>query len=138
MPPDVYEQLLKIHRNQQLNVQQKSQQIDEIMRSLPQEVLDQLPLPPGEQNVPIFNTFQNFEGFDQLPQKYIKQARTIFGDKTLNFQANPNYMNLKRILVQEKDRKVFEFVRSLPPELRKLVRPPLPPAFERLNADVKN
>jgi hypothetical protein len=37
---------------------------------------------------------------------------------------------------QEKDRKVFEFVRSLPAELRKLVRPPLPPAFERLNPEV--
>lgn len=108
LPPNVYEQLLKIHRDGQLSVQEKSQSIDQIMRSLPQHIIDQLPLPPG---------------FDQLPEKYIKQARTIFGDKTLSFH--------------EKDRKVFEFVRSLPANLRQLVRPPLPPAFERLNPETK-
>nr|CAD2194306.1 unnamed protein product [Meloidogyne enterolobii] len=108
LPPEVYQQLLQIHRNPQLTVQQKSLQIDQIMRSLPQNIIDNLPLPPG---------------FDKLPPKYIKEVRKIFGDKSLNFQ--------------EKDQKIVEFVHSLPLELRKLTRPPLPPAFEKLNFETK-
>jgi hypothetical protein len=48
LPPDVYNQLLQIHRNPELGPQEKSQQIDQIMRSLPQSILEQLPLPPGK------------------------------------------------------------------------------------------
>ncbi|CAK5068464.1 unnamed protein product [Meloidogyne enterolobii] len=47
LPPEVYQQLLQIHRSPQLTVQQKSLQIDQIMRSLPQNIIDSLPLPPG-------------------------------------------------------------------------------------------
>ena len=53
MPSDVYQELVQIHRNPQLTVQQKSLQIDQIMRSLPQSIIDNLPLPPG--NLIIFN-----------------------------------------------------------------------------------
>lgn len=109
LPTDVYQRLVQIHRNPDLNWRAKSDQIDQIMRALPQNIIDRLPLPPG---------------FDQLPPKYIAQARAIFGDKTLNFH--------------EKDQKVFQFVHSLPPALRKKVRPPLPPAFERLNSETKD
>ncbi|KAL3067958.1 hypothetical protein niasHT_037948 [Heterodera trifolii] len=108
IPAPIYKKLLDIHRNPSLGTHEKSRQIDQIMRSLPQNVIDQLPLPPG---------------FDQLPEKELKKARAIFSDRSLSFQ--------------EKDRKVFEFVKSLPSHLRRIVRPTLPPMFARLRSDTQ-
>uniref|UniRef100_A0A183CFM9 PX domain-containing protein n=2 Tax=Globodera pallida TaxID=36090 RepID=A0A183CFM9_GLOPA len=83
--------------------------LDLINRNFTLNVVDQLPLPPG---------------FDQLPERELKKARAIFGDRNLSFR--------------EKDRKVFEFVKTLSPHLRRFVRPPLPPVFARLRSDTQS
>ncbi|KAF7632341.1 hypothetical protein Mgra_00008266, partial [Meloidogyne graminicola] len=108
LPLNIYQKLLQIHRNSNLSVKQKSFQIDQIMRSLPQNIIDNLPLPPN---------------FEKLPPNYLKEVKKIFGNKSLTFQ--------------EKDQKIISFINSLPLELRKLIRPPLPKGFEKLNFETK-
>jgi len=108
LTPETYSSLLKIHQDPNLNPKEKAARIDEVMRSLPQDTMDKLPLPPG---------------FDQLPEDKVKEAKAIFSDRTLDYQA--------------KDRKVADFVMSLPPNVRRSLRPPLPPVLNQLPPEMK-
>ncbi|KAI1724035.1 hypothetical protein Ddc_05235 [Ditylenchus destructor] len=109
LPADAYAQLLQVHQDTNLTPKEKIHKIDTIMRSLPQEVLDKLPLPPG---------------FDQLPPETVEKARAIFADKTLDYEA--------------KNKKIIAFVKSLPEEQRQLVKPPLPPVLSQLSEEVRD
>jgi hypothetical protein len=70
------------------------------MSSLPDEVLDKLPPPPG---------------FEKLPKEVQDQLKSIRRNKSLNWG--------------EKHEKVRELIDSLPEEQRKLLPPPPPPPF---------
>lgn len=107
MPKDVYNALLSIHQNSSLLTQEKINKIDQIMRAQPYEILYKLPLPPH---------------FEQLPPEYVKKAREIFANKSLDYDT--------------KNVAVADFIKSLPLELRKLVRPPLPPTLDQLSVKV--
>ncbi|KAI1712241.1 hypothetical protein DdX_09791 [Ditylenchus destructor] len=109
LPADTYAQLLQVHQDANLTPKEKIHKIDTIMRSLPQEVLDKLPLPPG---------------FAQLPPETVEKARAIFADKTLDYEA--------------KNKKIIAFVKSLPEEQRQLVKPPLPPVLSQLSEEVRD
>lgn len=82
-------------------------QIDEVMNSLPEDVLMKLPLPPHLRN---------------LPSEAQEKLHKIFSDKTKSFE--------------EKRKAEREFIKTLPLEQRRLARP-TPPGFENLPEEIK-
>ncbi|TMS35119.1 hypothetical protein L596_002583 [Steinernema carpocapsae] len=109
LPRDVVEKLRAIHADPALTFMEKNQKIDEIMSSLPEEVLDRLPTPPG---------------FSQLPADIQAKLKGITRDKSLNWQQK-----------QEQTRAAIE---SLPEHLRRLLPPPPPPpGFELIPPKVQ-
>jgi hypothetical protein len=109
LPAATFNRLLAVHANTSLTVAEKKKQIDGIMNELPQETLDLLPLPPA---------------LYRLPGAKLIAIRAIFTNKSLSFD--------------EKNDAVRKFVRSLPIEERRLVRPPLPRGFENLPQETKD
>ncbi|KAH7730596.1 Protein Y75B7AR.1 [Aphelenchoides avenae] len=109
LPKDVYSALVAVHRNQSMTVKQKKQAIDEIMRKVPVEIREKLPLPPG---------------FDRLPAEKLKSIRGILTNNALDFDS--------------RHEKLEEFIKSLPKEERRLIRPPPPPGFENLPQEIKD
>ncbi|KAL6737895.1 hypothetical protein Aduo_011500 [Ancylostoma duodenale] len=99
LPEDVIMRLRAVHENPSLTAEQQHEQIDQIMTSLPDELVERLPQPPG---------------FENLPQSTRDQLRSIHRDKSLNWRQRA-----------EKIRAVFE---ALPPHLRPQMPPP-PPQF---------
>jgi hypothetical protein len=53
LAPTVYKQLLFVHYNPRLSKEQKSNMITQIMRQVPAEQLEQLPLPAGMERLPV-------------------------------------------------------------------------------------
>lgn len=106
--PTVFKQLIRIHENPAFSTDDKKAAIDQIMRAVPRSQLDSLPLPPG---------------FDKLPYEEVQRVRAIF----TNFDLNWN----------ERHEQVMEFVKNLPKELRRLLRPPPPPVLNELAAEVR-
>ncbi|CAG9532082.1 unnamed protein product [Cercopithifilaria johnstoni] len=53
-PPVTYAQLVAVHRDQSLTIQQKMVKIDEIINALPENILQQLPLPPAFRLLPEY------------------------------------------------------------------------------------
>lgn len=93
LAPTVYKQLLFVHHNPHLTKEQKAQQISSIMRQVPQDQIDHLPLP---------------KGMDQLPAELQKRLRSLVYD----------YSVPQPVRAQ----KVREFVNQLPIELRPPLR----------------
>lgn len=58
--------LRAVHENPNLTAEQQHEQIDQIMTSLPEELIEKLPQPPG---------------FENLPQSTREQLRSIHRDK---------------------------------------------------------
>lgn len=104
----VYKQLLKVHEDSSATPETKKAMIDQIMQRVPREQLSKLPLPPG---------------FDRLPADAQQRVRAIFTDFTQPWDRRHQL--------------VHEFVKELPREQRRLLRPPPPPGFERLPQDVR-
>uniref|UniRef100_A0A914C405 Uncharacterized protein n=1 Tax=Acrobeloides nanus TaxID=290746 RepID=A0A914C405_9BILA len=107
LPSEVYQRLLAVHENTNISVPEKMQKIDEIMKEVPKETLEKLPLPPG---------------FDKLPEDTQKQARAILFNMSISFK--------------ERMKALKKFTKSLPKEQRKMVRPQ-PPGFENLPQDIR-
>lgn len=82
---------------------EKKKQIDAIMAEVPQETLEMLPLPPA---------------LYKLPASELNAVRKIFANKKLGFD--------------QKNEAVRTYIRNLPINLKRLVRPPLPRGFENL------
>lgn len=109
LAPSVYQQLLKVHQNSDLTVQEKKQQVDKIMQQVPADQLAKLPLPPLMR---------------MLPEETQQRVRSLMH----NYQTP----------WEERHKKVREFVKSLPIEERRLMRPPLPPYVKDLPQEAQN
>ncbi|CEF69066.1 Hypothetical protein SRAE_2000371800 [Strongyloides ratti] len=105
----VFNKLKNIHENKELSPSEKWANVEEIMKSLPTEVLEKLPLPPHLRN---------------LPEDIQEKLKKIFVDKTLSFQ--------------EKRQKSRELIKTLPEEIRKSIRPPMPSFIEKLPESIKS
>jgi len=93
LPPTVYKQLLFVHHNPRLTLEQKAHQITLIMRQVPQQMLDFLPLP---------------RGMNELPAELQKRLRALVYDYSVE----------QPIRAQ----RVREFVAQLPAEVRPALR----------------
>uniref|UniRef100_A0A0K0EEB6 SXP/RAL-2 family protein Ani s 5-like cation-binding domain-containing protein n=1 Tax=Strongyloides stercoralis TaxID=6248 RepID=A0A0K0EEB6_STRER len=105
----VFNKLKNIHENKELTPSEKWANVEEIMKGLPTEVLEKLPLPPHLRN---------------LPEDVQEKLKKIFVDKNLSFH--------------EKRQKAREFIKSLPEEIRKTIRPPMPPFVEKLPENIRS
>lgn len=93
LAPTVYKQLLFVHHNTHLTKEQKADQITLIMKQVPQDQINRLPMP---------------RGFDTLPVESQQRARSLIYDYSLPQPA--------RAL------KVRRFVEELPPQIRSQLR----------------
>jgi hypothetical protein len=93
LAPTVYKQLLFVHHNPRLSKAEKSEMITRIMRQVPQEQIQQLPLPSG---------------MDQLPMGLQARARALVYD-----YSAPQPIRAQR---------VKEFIQSLPEQIRVQLR----------------
>ncbi|CAJ0595036.1 unnamed protein product [Cylicocyclus nassatus] len=98
LPADVVQKLRGVHKNQALTHEQRMEQMDRILHSLPDAILDKIPLPPG---------------FDKLPQKTRDELRKIHRDRSLTHR--------------QRFQKMKQIINALPPELRPRRPPPPPP-----------
>ena len=91
-------------------LQQKEEKIGAILNQLPDEILDKLPLPPE---------------FDHLPDDAKKKIREIGRDRQLT--------------MAQKHQKISSIIDALPPNIRRLIPPPVPPpVFDHLPAEVRD
>ncbi|VDN91922.1 unnamed protein product [Brugia pahangi] len=97
LPPVTFAQLTSIHQNESLTVQQKIMKIDEIINALPENILQQLPLPPVFRLLP------------QEIQEMIKITRTA-----------------KNLTMQEKWLQMTIIIESLPQEQRIMLQQTMP------------
>jgi len=93
LAPTIYKQLLLVHHNPRLSKEQKSDMITRIMRQVPQEQINQLPLPAG---------------MEQLPAEYRARVRALVYDYSV-----PQTLRAQRIR---------EFVQMLPEDMRPQLR----------------
>lgn len=91
--PTIYKQLLFVHYNPRLTMEQKAHQITLIMRQVPQQQIELLPLP---------------RGMDQLPVEIQKRLRSLVYDYSVEQSVRAQ--------------RVREFVEQLPAELRPALR----------------
>jgi len=89
LAPTVYKQLLTVHHNPRLSKEEKAEIITRIMRQVPAEQINRLPLPSG---------------MDQLPMELQQRLRALVYDYSV---AQP-----------VRAQRVREFVQSLPIEMR--------------------
>ncbi|VDK56938.1 unnamed protein product [Cylicostephanus goldi] len=66
LPQEVIAQLRAVHENNQMTAEQQHEAIDRIMTTLPEELIQRLPQPPG---------------FENLPQNIREQLKTIHHDR---------------------------------------------------------
>ncbi|VDK56859.1 unnamed protein product [Anisakis simplex] len=104
LPTETVAKLRAIHQNDNLTWQQKHQQIDAIMNSLPPEILDRLPAPPG---------------FSMLPAEIQAKFKAIQQHSGLNWQ--------------QRHAKILEIMQSMTPDQRMLL-PPAPPSSPPISA----
>lgn len=109
LAPTIYKQLMVVHQNPTLSVEEKKQQVDRIMSMVPQDQLDRLPLPPN---------------FDRLDSENVQRVRQIMHNFKLDWDTR--HQNVK------------DFISQLPVEQRRLLRPPTPPGFEQLPQEIND
>jgi hypothetical protein len=107
LAPTIYKQLLAVHGSQSLTVDEKKTKIDQIMSKVPQDQLDQLPLPMG---------------FDRLSPENQLRVRQLMHNFNVDWEA--------------RHESVKQFIRDLPREQRRLMAPPPPPGFENVPEEV--
>ncbi|VDO19296.1 unnamed protein product [Heligmosomoides polygyrus] len=107
LPKATVQQLRAIHANAALTPDQQHAQIDKIMSSLPNEVLDRLPQPPF---------------FDKLPKATRDQLKAIHRDRTLTWR--------------QRHEKIHAVLESLPPNLRPHPPPHPPSGGEPTDIDI--
>jgi hypothetical protein len=93
LPPTVYKQLLFVHHDPRLNHEQKAHQITLIMRQVPQQMIEMLPMP---------------KGMSELPMELQKRLRALVYDYSVEQPVRAQ--------------RVKEFVSQLPDELRPALR----------------
>uniref|UniRef100_A0A914Y891 Uncharacterized protein n=1 Tax=Panagrolaimus superbus TaxID=310955 RepID=A0A914Y891_9BILA len=94
LPSEVYEKLVEI-QNSKLSNQEKKDKIDQVMKGVPKETLQNIPLPPFLENLPT-----DVQG----------KAREILSNFSDTFDV--------------RHQKLHEFIETLPEELRKLIPHP--------------
>ncbi|KAL7072980.1 hypothetical protein ACQ4LE_007827 [Meloidogyne hapla] len=92
LPSDVIQKLKAIHADQSLSFLQKQEKIDKIMTSLPDEILDKIPPPPG---------------FDRLPEDVRNKLKAIHRNKEKSWA--------------QKQQELQAYIQSLPYEQRSLL-----------------
>ncbi|VDO40254.1 unnamed protein product, partial [Onchocerca flexuosa] len=97
LPPEIFAQLTTIHQDQSLTIPQKIVKIEEIMNTLPEDVLQRLPLPPVFRLLP------------QDVQKMIKTVRTT-----------------KNLTMEEKWLQMIILIESLPKQQHRMLQQMLP------------
>ncbi|KJH51741.1 hypothetical protein DICVIV_02052 [Dictyocaulus viviparus] len=106
LPSDVVRQLKEVHENDLLTAEEQHQRIDEIMVSLPEDVLDRLPPPPG---------------FERLPLSIRNELKKIHRDKGINWRQR-----------HEKIRSLVSELWSIrPAQVQKTVKPTTDTAIDR-------
>ncbi|KAI6238258.1 hypothetical protein M3Y99_00725200 [Aphelenchoides fujianensis] len=97
LPADAVSKLKAIHTDRSLGFLEKQQKIDEVMVTVPHEILDKIPPPPG---------------FQKLPE---------------SVQADLKRINRSRELTwQQKQEKLRTLIQSLPAHLRAIMAGPMP------------
>uniref|UniRef100_A0A914EP97 Uncharacterized protein n=1 Tax=Acrobeloides nanus TaxID=290746 RepID=A0A914EP97_9BILA len=94
LPSDTVTQLEAIHNDPNLDFMQKQQKIDQIMSSLPPEILDKIPPPPG---------------FYNLPADVQQKLKDIQRNRTMTFE--------------QKQQQTQQIIQSLPENLRRMLGP---------------
>uniref|UniRef100_A0AC34FZL2 Uncharacterized protein n=1 Tax=Panagrolaimus sp. ES5 TaxID=591445 RepID=A0AC34FZL2_9BILA len=126
LPTEAKDKLKSIHEDHSLKWEERKKMIDEVFDSLPQEIMDKMPLPPG---------------FDKLPSDIQEQAKAINSDRTIKWGEKREKIRALINSLPEEQRRLVPFPRfgglvppfgprGLPPlveELRKLI--PHPPKF---------
>uniref|UniRef100_A0A0R3RXP6 MgtE_N domain-containing protein n=1 Tax=Elaeophora elaphi TaxID=1147741 RepID=A0A0R3RXP6_9BILA len=97
LPPATFAQLTAIHQDQALTIPQKMAKIDAVINALPEDVLEQLPLPPAFRLLP------------ENVQKMMKAIRTA-----------------KNLTMQEKWLQMTIIIESLPNEQRQMLQQTIP------------
>uniref|UniRef100_A0AC35UGP2 DUF148 domain-containing protein n=1 Tax=Rhabditophanes sp. KR3021 TaxID=114890 RepID=A0AC35UGP2_9BILA len=105
----VFGKLKAVHENKELSPSEKWANVEAIMNSLPTEVLSKLPLPPH---------------LRVLPEEYQAKIKKIMIDKELTFQ--------------QKREQTKEIIKTLPEEIKKLIKVPLPPCLQNLPESIKS
>jgi hypothetical protein len=109
LAPTIYKQLMTVHQNPTLSVEDKKRSIDKIMSMVPQDQLDRLPLPPN---------------FDRLDAENVQRIRQLMHNFQLDWDA--------------RHQSVKDFIAQLPMEQRRLLRPQGPPGFDSLPDEVQD
>jgi hypothetical protein len=97
LPADIVTKLKAIHSDRSLSFMQKQQKIDEVMVTVPHEILDKIPPPPG---------------FNKLPEPVQTQLKQINRSRDLTWQ--------------QKQEKLRDLIHSLPAHLRSILAGPMP------------
>ncbi|PAV61875.1 hypothetical protein WR25_22801 [Diploscapter pachys] len=104
LPSETVAQLKQIHRSTTMTNMEKHNAIDKIMASLPDDIIDKLPPPPG---------------FEKLPQDVQQQLKAVHKDRNLSFE--------------QRFHKINQIIGSLPESVRRMLPPPPPPpGFEAI------
>ncbi|GMR58888.1 hypothetical protein PMAYCL1PPCAC_29083 [Pristionchus mayeri] len=106
IPADVLAKMKAVHENPSLPPQVKHEQIDDLMISLPSDLLDKIPPPPG---------------FDQLPKDVQETIKRLSRDRSVKWA--------------DRQAAIRRFIDSLPEETKSLIPMPGtggPPGFEAI------
>jgi hypothetical protein len=95
LPSEVYQKLVEIHQNEKFTNQEKKDKIDEVMKNVSKETLQNIPLPPF---------------LETLPSDIQTKAREILSNFSDSFDT--------------RHQKLHEFLETLPEELKKLIPHP--------------
>ncbi|KAK6052295.1 hypothetical protein COOONC_10200 [Cooperia oncophora] len=103
LPKDVMDKVKAIRENSALSDRQKHERVEDILSSLPADIVEKLPLPPF---------------FQDLPEEIRKKVTKIHRDTSMTWR--------------ERHRKIFEIIESLPEDQRPMFPPPPPPPSPRM------
>ena len=95
LPPETFQQLIAIHGDKNINGLERRRKLDELMRKVPKDVRDKIPLPPH---------------LAKLPADVQSELRKIYFDDSLSFE--------------DKAEKGRLYMKGLPEDTRKLIAPP--------------
>jgi hypothetical protein len=96
LPADTVSKLKAIHADRSLGFPEKQQKIDEVMVTVPHDILDKIPPPPG---------------FNKLPESVQNDLKNINRSRDMTWQ--------------QKQEKVRALIQSLPGHLRSILAGPM-------------